>query len=194
MQKLYCYVDETGQDTEGTFFIVSVVVSGDERDKLQIALEAIEQETGKKNVKWSKAKDDARIAHVKAALALPDLSSKLCYAVYEHTKDYLPKVVLTTARAVSLHVHEENYKATIIVDGLQKAHILRFGKLLRELDVRTRKIRDVKDETEPLIRLADTLSGFVRSAIGGRKELRELLDRAKPMGSLESYKTENPHG
>lgn len=26
-QKLYCYVDETGQDTEGRLFLVSVVVT-----------------------------------------------------------------------------------------------------------------------------------------------------------------------
>lgn len=28
MQKLYCYVDETGQDTQGAFFLVSAVVFG----------------------------------------------------------------------------------------------------------------------------------------------------------------------
>jgi hypothetical protein len=33
-QKLYCYVDETGQDTLGQFFIVSVVITEDIREKL----------------------------------------------------------------------------------------------------------------------------------------------------------------
>ena len=28
-QKIYCYVDETGQDTLGQFFIISVVVTED---------------------------------------------------------------------------------------------------------------------------------------------------------------------
>jgi hypothetical protein len=33
--KLYCYVDETGQDTLGKFFIVAIVVAGNQRDELQ---------------------------------------------------------------------------------------------------------------------------------------------------------------
>jgi hypothetical protein len=47
MQKLYCYVDETGQQPEGRFFLVSVVVTGPERDALNTALERIEHATGK---------------------------------------------------------------------------------------------------------------------------------------------------
>ena len=34
MEKLYAYVDETGQDTQGTLFLLAVVVVGDERDIL----------------------------------------------------------------------------------------------------------------------------------------------------------------
>jgi len=44
-QKLYCYVDETGQDTKGELFIVSVVVVGWDRDALAEQLEMIERET-----------------------------------------------------------------------------------------------------------------------------------------------------
>jgi hypothetical protein len=36
-QKFYCYVDETGQDTMGELFIVSVVVSSSQRDELAAA-------------------------------------------------------------------------------------------------------------------------------------------------------------
>ena len=32
-QKLYAYVDESGQDTLGELFLVSVVVTGEARDK-----------------------------------------------------------------------------------------------------------------------------------------------------------------
>jgi hypothetical protein len=48
MQKLYCFVDETGQDTSGRLFIVSVVVAPKERQALSGTLRAIEVETGKK--------------------------------------------------------------------------------------------------------------------------------------------------
>jgi hypothetical protein len=30
MRKLYCYVDESGQDTEGKIFVVSIVITEDQ--------------------------------------------------------------------------------------------------------------------------------------------------------------------
>lgn len=41
--KLYCYVDETGQDTMGQLFIVVAVIVASERDKLDRYLEEAEQ-------------------------------------------------------------------------------------------------------------------------------------------------------
>jgi len=38
--KLYCYVDETGQDTLGELFIVAVVVSDADRDNLAARTDA----------------------------------------------------------------------------------------------------------------------------------------------------------
>ena len=51
-QKLYAYVDESGQDTEGRFFVVSVVLFGTDRDTVLARLEALEARTGKGRVKW----------------------------------------------------------------------------------------------------------------------------------------------
>lgn len=51
-KKLYCYVDETGQDTKGEIFVVSVIVAQKDRDEIMELLETIEQETGKKATKW----------------------------------------------------------------------------------------------------------------------------------------------
>ena len=47
MQKLYCYVDETVQDTKGKLFIVSVIVTEGEREQLARQLEEIEKNSGK---------------------------------------------------------------------------------------------------------------------------------------------------
>ena len=38
-KKIYCYVDETGQDTKGKLFIVSIVVVGKDKDLFQKAVE-----------------------------------------------------------------------------------------------------------------------------------------------------------
>ena len=42
-QKLYCYVDETGQDTKGAMFLVVVVITAEDPDALRTALERIER-------------------------------------------------------------------------------------------------------------------------------------------------------
>ena len=42
-KKLCCYVDETGQDTAGRMFVVSIFINQQERDALLKTLERIEQ-------------------------------------------------------------------------------------------------------------------------------------------------------
>jgi hypothetical protein len=42
-QKLYCYVDETGQDTKGDLFLVALVITGSERDEVLREAERIEE-------------------------------------------------------------------------------------------------------------------------------------------------------
>jgi hypothetical protein len=41
-QKLYCFVDETGQDTKGESFLVSVIVTEEEYDRVNQVLLEIE--------------------------------------------------------------------------------------------------------------------------------------------------------
>lgn len=37
MRKCYCYVDETGQDTKGSLFLVSVVIVQSDRNEIQLS-------------------------------------------------------------------------------------------------------------------------------------------------------------
>ena len=55
-QKLYAYVDESGQDTAGRLFVVSVLLLAEERDALLPRLEGIETRSGKQNTKWQKTR------------------------------------------------------------------------------------------------------------------------------------------
>ena len=50
--KLYCYVDETGQDTKGALFVVSVAVTKKDRDELRELLAKLEKASGKGKTKW----------------------------------------------------------------------------------------------------------------------------------------------
>ena len=63
-QKLYCYVDETGQDTLGQFFIVAVVITEDVREQLIARLEHIEQVSRKGKAKWTASRPAQRLAYM----------------------------------------------------------------------------------------------------------------------------------
>ena len=91
-QKLYCYVDESGQDTEGRFFLVAVVISGDGRDELQQRLEEIEHRTRKGRAKWHRSGFSRRLDYIRSILELPDQSCPmLCTS---HSFDPRPTLTL----------------------------------------------------------------------------------------------------
>ena len=50
MDKLYCYVDESGQDTGGRIFVVAIVGRGENRDKLLDLCEQLEKVSGKRRI------------------------------------------------------------------------------------------------------------------------------------------------
>lgn len=179
MQKLYCYVDETGQDTEGNLFIVSVVIADHERDATIKLCERIERETRKGRVKWIKADYPRRLEYIRRILQEPVFKEKLNFAIYRNSREYLALTVLTVARAIFANVQKE-YKATVLIDGLPRSQEKWVGSELRHLRIQIRKVRGVrKDENDALIRLADAICGFVRGAIEGNPELKELLERGK---------------
>ena len=53
---MYCYVDESGQHTQGDFFSVAVVIVNtiEARDNTERMLLAMERKTGKGSTKWAK--------------------------------------------------------------------------------------------------------------------------------------------
>jgi hypothetical protein len=52
-------VDETGQDTAGDFFLVSVVISGEEHGRIWREAERIEQAMERGILKWHKTAFDS---------------------------------------------------------------------------------------------------------------------------------------
>jgi hypothetical protein len=75
MQKLYCYVDETGQDTVAqdgkklALFVVGVVVVNTDQHLLENACSLYEKETGKGMVPWHKAKYAAHLSFMRTVVA-----------------------------------------------------------------------------------------------------------------------------
>ncbi|MGH9855009.1 MAG: DUF3800 domain-containing protein [Blastocatellia bacterium] len=182
--KLCCFVDETGQDTKGELFIVSVIITQSEYAALEIELERIEERSGKGKVKWRDAKDAARVEYITRILALEALAGKLIYNRFQETQDYMTSTVDAVAQSISFY--SANARVTVFVDGLPKSKIKWFGTELRQRRIAVKKVRGVRrEESSSLMRLADALCGFVRAALTGRRELERILKEAKDQGIVK---------
>lgn len=149
---------------EAIYFSSSTVVIGVERDDAQRILEQIEKESGKNKSKWVRTRDEARQRYLTADFAQPVFQGHLLYAVYRDTMNYPEHTAQTAKRAIDRFA-EANYKATIIVDGLEGQQRQSFSNLVRSLGVRYKTIRGVRDETDAFIRLADALCGLARARL-----------------------------
>lgn len=176
-QKLYCYVDETGQDTEGKLFIVSVVITKEDRSEVYDLLKKIERESGKKKTKWIRTKKELKIAYLDEVLQNKLFRHKIYYSVSADTTAYKEVTLITIASAITSAKDRRDYKASIFIDGLYKSEVLRVGASLRKIGIHTEKIRGVNDETDAIIRLADAISGLMR-------EWTEGIDYAQKLYAL----------
>lgn len=178
MQKLYCYVDETGQDTKGELFLVSVVISGKERDELRERLKRIEKLSGKGAKKWTKARHKQREDYIRQIIINKAFVGHIYYSYYQDTKAYLDLTILSTAKA--LHDKAKTpYEATIFVDGLKRPERFRFAAGLRKLKVVVKKVRGIRDDSDEFIRLADAFAGFIRDSLEDNKVMRTLQKEAE---------------
>lgn len=179
-KRLYCYVDESGQDTAGDFFVVSILVTGDERDSLLEQLLEIEGESKKRNIKWHKANYQHRLAYIELLTELSGLEGKIFYETYNEGKEYL--VYMSDATAKTLR-HKRADAFTIYIDGYREAELTHFKRQLRPSVKVPTQIRGVKrDENNAFIRLVDAICGLVRDAQEGDKQAKEAVQKLKRRG------------
>jgi hypothetical protein len=190
MKRLFCYVDETGQDTLGRLFVVAIVVTDDRRPELESMLAEIETTSGKYQRKWMKARDMARREYI-AAVAAKTLPLMIYARQYTNTgtQDYDELELRAAAEALRLYreangISADDYDAIITIDGLSKTMVFRAGTVFRRLGVRTRKVVGKSDETSTVIRLADAIAGLVREAQEGREVYKALEARLERAGKL----------
>jgi hypothetical protein len=176
-QKLYAYVDESGQDTGGSLFVVAVVITGAERDHLRRTLRAMERLSRKDDKKWTKARPRERQAYLHHLLQTEAFVGHLYYAHYRQTRAYTEMTIRATAEA-RRHVTQEPYQATVIIDGLGRPKRHRVAAGLRHRSIPVHKVRGIRDQADEFIRLADAVAGWVRDSLEGDAEMRVLLDRA----------------
>lgn len=183
--KFYEYVDETGQDTAGKLFVVSVLVLGTQRYELEKALESIEVESGKRKKKWTSTKHEERDAYLRKAMKLESLRGAVYFDVLRGSKDYFSFTASVAAAAVRKRTKKDD-EVTVYVDGFTKIEIAKFKRILKpSMKSRTFVKMIRRDESSSLIRLADTLCGLLRDAAEGSEWAKEIAQLLKRRGIMQ---------
>lgn len=176
-ERFYAYIDESGQDTEGRFFVVSVILVGSDQDAIMTQLEAIEMRSRKRTLKWQRSRQPFRQAYIDELVNLDALSGSIFFSRFPNTRRYTEVTAEGVARAIRARARGD-YKITVLVDGLRKTERRAFTRRLRGLQIRPHKVRGVlKEENNALIRLADAVCGLVRDADDGSPWATEVLAR-----------------
>lgn len=186
-KKLYCYVDETGQDTKGELFLVSIVITENDYEVLEKILDEIERKSQKGKDKWSGSSIKRRLAYLELIIDNKQFRDKIRYAHYHDSKAYQELTIQATAKAI-LERANDNYEATVLIDGLGRTERWVVASGLRRLHVKVRKVRGMNDQSSSIMRLADTMAGFIRSCIEGNKRFIPLYEKALKLKIIKKIK------
>ncbi len=165
----------------GKWFLVAVVILVNEKLKIEKQLEELEYASKKHKTKWRKAKHFQREAYITGLNKIPFLKNSFYYSVYENTILFADLVAMTTAKAI-LDKTTGEYTASITVDGLSRNLEKRFATTIRKLKIKTVKVKGARDESSPLIRLADALAGLFRDASEGEQWARIAVSQFDKKG------------
>lgn len=181
MKKLYCFVDETGQDTKGKFFLVSIFLKEKEGlDILEQKLLKIEASSGR-FLKWKKLSFENKVSLLDKLASTLELKNAIYYSVYHDSLAYTPLVSLSIAKAI-LAQGEETI-TTVIIDGLNDQDRDIVSHELKKLKIRYRKIRGLKDEQSVFLRLAHIFANFLRDHKEKQKYAIEAMAKLKQIVS-----------
>jgi hypothetical protein len=196
MQRLYCYVDESGQDTQArssreAFFIVSVVVTAKNAEELERRCLRYEKASNKV-LKWSKTKREYAYHFIRLVFADQQFRESLRFTVHEPTDDK-PFIDFDRATAVTilkvitvsvsrLGISFDDYTADVFIDGISKTQQWVYKNWLKGRHCNVRSVHRARDESYALIRLADAVAGLVRDFREGNEEAGQLLAHGRRYG------------
>jgi len=184
-EKLYCYVDETGQDPTSSVFVVVVVVGAENQEALRQTLMNIEDaaETGRR--KWHKSRSERRLRYLRLVLESNFVRPDVFYGVYPKPIPYFFPMLEVLEGAIKIK-GKLNTTARVLVDGIDRQKASELTNALRVRGVSLEKVRSRRDESEPMIRLADMWAGCIRAAREGSQDEGKMLDAALKLACLSS--------
>ncbi len=180
-QKIYCYVDESGQDSKSREFIaVAIIVPRKMRETGQRQLINLEKSMKTFGLKWHKTKLDRALNYLKAVVDQKIAKGQTYIGYFKKPTPYFFPIVDTIENAIKETMQNNKaYQATIYIDGNDKKKSLEVTNVLRSHGIRLHRVRSARDESEPMIRLADMWAGCARSATLGNKQSHKQIITAQ---------------
>lgn len=167
-RKLCFYVDESGQETRGEFFLVSVVVSPAQHlESLRERLVQLERLSKKGKHRWANTSRGPRGSYLEGLPPLLAQIAPVYWRQYGDGKDYPRRTGEAIVAATKRRDPDGLADLTVLIDGCNWEELQAITKVFRAHNIRRRKIRGGRDEGEPLLRLADALAGFIRDVTEG---------------------------
>ena len=190
-RKLYCYVDEAGQDTASSVFVVAAVVSAGEQDKLREILMEIERAAGTGHRKWHENRPARRLRYLNLVIERGVGYKEVFFGSFPKPLPFFFPMLEVVEVAINA-VATFPYTTRVVVDGIDRKKAAELTNALRLRGVSLDMVRGRRDESEPIIRLADMWAGCIRAALLGRAEERALLKRAIETNYIRSTNEKTP--
>ncbi len=183
MHPLYVYVDESGQDPLSEVFVVVAVVSAQEQEKLRTQLEGIECEVGTGRKKWHKVRHKNRMEYLTTVLKRRIAAGGVYVSSYHKPIPHAFPFIDTLERCIK-ETSLGHSDTRVYVDGIDRRKAKELTNALRARGISLHVIKSRRDESEPMIRLADMWAGCARSAYLRHQDTRQLLEQAERVGYL----------
>ena len=185
-QKIYVYVDESGQDDASKVFIVVSAISVKDSDLLRRQLLDVEEQAKTHALKWNKLKHDRRVRYISLVLERKIAAGKVFIGRYPKPVHYFYPIASVIARAIKhlAQETEEKYLAIVHVDGANKKVSKELTNALRANGISLLMVRGKTDQGEIVIRFADIWAGCIRSALLDEGDSKALFEQALRTGYL----------
>ena len=178
-QKLYCYVDETGQDAGSKFFVIVSVVSDQEQTQIRGELAEAEKDSKLGIKKWHRSRSPEKEDFLRLLIKQEVAKGDIYYRNFKKPLPFFLPMLEVVEKAIKDKVGNKPYVAIVYVDGIDKKKAQELTGGLRLKGISLSYVRGARDESEPIIRLADRWAGCIRDALEGKEVSVKILAKAE---------------
>jgi hypothetical protein len=151
----------------------------------------VEQAAGTGHRKWHKSRPARRLRYLSLVLEKNIGYGEVFFGSYPKPLPFFFPFLEILEHAIKLKAVTP-YVARVFVDGIDRKKALELTNALRIRGVSLGMVRGRRDESEPLIRLADMWAGCLRSALLGSASEQTLVRRARETKYLRPTKENAP--